>query len=237
MSAKECAITRVDIDEQDRLRVYLADVSLPMIYREAMQAHWDDEGFLYSPMPQQWSYFRWFWQIHHAALEQGVSIFVTPETVFGFEDASLKDDIIREYSRADDQGLKDTMGALRNRSKRRLAILVLVFLTSFPLMWWIGILGSILLGFGLWILPFLLGMIFATGPLDNGGALNTFALFASVQNAWMIWIYLTKKDSRLVRLIFWLVLGFTVFLAVLVLIMYPSFTSPIPPMGHFFWTG
>jgi hypothetical protein len=237
MPSEDCAITRIDVDEQGRLRVYLSDISLPMIYREAMEVHWGDKGFLYSPVPRKWSYFRWFWQIHLAALEQGVNIFVTPETVFAFEDARLKDDIVREYSRADEKGLKDTTGALRDYSKKRLVILVLVFLASFPLMWLIGILGSILFGFGLWALPWLFGMIFATGPLDNGGQLNSFALFASIQNAWMVWFYLERKDSRKVRVAFWLVIGFTVVCAVVMLIKYPSFTSPLPPIGYFFWRG
>ena len=129
------------------------------------------------------------------------------------------------------------MNGLRKYLEKRLVILALVFLVSLPLMWLIGILGSIFLGFGLWVLPWFFGIIFATGPLDNGGQLNSFALFASIQNVWMVWFYLTRKDSRKVRVAFWLVVGFTIVLAVWMLIQYPSFTSPLPPIGHFFWKG
>lgn len=54
-------IAEVAIDCEGRLLIFPASNKYPMIYREAVEVHWDSDGrFLYSPKPREWSYFHWF---------------------------------------------------------------------------------------------------------------------------------------------------------------------------------
>jgi hypothetical protein len=58
---KKDTIAEVAIDEQGRLRVTPTSNSYAMIYREAVEVHWDAGGkYLYSPKPRKWSYLDWF---------------------------------------------------------------------------------------------------------------------------------------------------------------------------------
>jgi DNA-binding transcriptional regulator/RsmH inhibitor MraZ len=55
------SISEVAIDSQGRLLIYPQSHTYPMIYREAVEVHWDQKGrFLYSPKPREWSYLDWF---------------------------------------------------------------------------------------------------------------------------------------------------------------------------------
>jgi DNA-binding transcriptional regulator/RsmH inhibitor MraZ len=55
------SIAEVAIDDDGRLLVSPSSHSYPMIYREAVEVHWDAVGrFLYSPKPREWSYLDWF---------------------------------------------------------------------------------------------------------------------------------------------------------------------------------
>jgi hypothetical protein len=75
------SISEIRIDDQGRLCVAPESASFPYIYREAMEVQWDvGEGFLYSPLPREWSYARWFSQILEAARMQGVELSVTEHT-------------------------------------------------------------------------------------------------------------------------------------------------------------
>jgi hypothetical protein len=54
-------IAEVAIDEQGRLLITPTSNTYPMIYREAVEVHWDAKGrFLYFPKPREWSYLDWF---------------------------------------------------------------------------------------------------------------------------------------------------------------------------------
>ena len=74
-------IAEVEIDDEQRLCIKPATAALPLIYREAMEVHWDAERRrLYSPTPKEWRYLRWFQQIVAAAKEQGVDLSLDSQT-------------------------------------------------------------------------------------------------------------------------------------------------------------
>jgi hypothetical protein len=74
-------ISEVGIDDRGRLYVRPETTTFPYIWREAMEVHWDVEGgFLYSPVPREWSYADWFTQIVSAAREQAWDLHLTPRT-------------------------------------------------------------------------------------------------------------------------------------------------------------
>ena len=80
-------------------------------------------------------------------------------------------------------------------------LVLLVFIISLPVMWFIGLLGVFLYGFGIWFIPWLLGAIFGTlfyamgaGGNEFDGPTAAFALFASIQNAHAVWLYFTDRE-------------------------------------------
>lgn len=82
-------IEAVGIDEGGSLWVKPAAATFPLIYREAMEVHWDAERRrLYSPKPREWSYAAWFKQITDAAREQGVELQLGPATTWTGVDPS-----------------------------------------------------------------------------------------------------------------------------------------------------
>ncbi|WP_310496823.1 hypothetical protein [Sandarakinorhabdus sp.] len=84
-------IEAVGIDEGGSLWVKPAAATFPLIYREAMEVHWDAERLrLYSPKPREWSYGAWFKQIRAAAREQGVELQLGPATTWSGIDPELQ---------------------------------------------------------------------------------------------------------------------------------------------------
>jgi hypothetical protein len=72
-------ITEVLIDSEGRLQIYPASNTYPMIYREAVEVHWDPHGrFLYSPKPREWSYLHWFQHI----IEIAGGLVLSPDTMW-----------------------------------------------------------------------------------------------------------------------------------------------------------
>lgn len=68
-------IEAVGIDEGGSLWVKPAVATFPLIYREAVEVHWNAERQrLYGPKPSEWTYVAWFRQIRNAAREQGVEL-------------------------------------------------------------------------------------------------------------------------------------------------------------------
>ena len=59
------AITEIWVDATRRLCARTAE-PLDLIYRSAMEVHWDSAGYLYSPPPREWSYARWMQQFRDA---------------------------------------------------------------------------------------------------------------------------------------------------------------------------
>ena len=90
------AIAEITIDSAGRLCVTPGSAEFPLIYRAAMEVHWDQKGrFLYSPRPREWSYPQWFHQIVAAARgEYGCALSITPQTRWNNIDANLKEAIL-----------------------------------------------------------------------------------------------------------------------------------------------
>ena len=70
-------IAEIEIDRDGRLRVVPSSNTYPLIYREAVEVHWDSTGrFLYSPPPREWSYFDWFKHI----IDTAGDLVLSPDT-------------------------------------------------------------------------------------------------------------------------------------------------------------
>ena len=90
------AIAKIEIDADGRLHVVPGSCSFPLVYREAMEVHWDDERrSLYSPKPREWSYAHWLKQILAAAHEQGVSLQLSASTTWLNIGPSTKAELMR----------------------------------------------------------------------------------------------------------------------------------------------
>ncbi|MFC4528917.1 hypothetical protein ISN76_20285 [Dyella halodurans] len=90
-------IAKIEIDADGRLHVVPASCNFPLIYREAMDVHWDGERrSLHSPQPREWPYFRWLQQIIAAAREQGVSLHLSEST----EWLNIEPRVVAELRRA-----------------------------------------------------------------------------------------------------------------------------------------
>lgn len=84
-------IEAVGIDDDGSLWVKPGVATFPLIYREAMEVHWDAERLcLYSPKPREWSYCAWFNQIKDAAREQGVELRLGQATTWSGIDPELQ---------------------------------------------------------------------------------------------------------------------------------------------------
>jgi len=58
------SIAEIGIDDRERLFIKPEKASFPLIYRTAREVNWDDKNkFLYSPKPNEWTYFDWYNQI------------------------------------------------------------------------------------------------------------------------------------------------------------------------------
>jgi hypothetical protein len=87
-------IKEVSIDSSGRLFVQPKSCSFPQIYREAMEVHWDPAvKALYSPIPREWSYPRWFQQIAAAAKEQSCILVLSADTHWRNVPAEVKEGI------------------------------------------------------------------------------------------------------------------------------------------------
>lgn len=74
----EDLIEEIGIDEKERLYLKPASEVFPMIYREAMEVHWNSEqGYLYGAKPRKWGYIEWYHQIVKAAEKQGCKLVVS----------------------------------------------------------------------------------------------------------------------------------------------------------------
>lgn len=61
----------------------------PMIYREAVEVHWDAKGrYLYSPKPREWSYLDWFRHI----VDTAGDLVLSPDTRWRNIPDSLRSD-------------------------------------------------------------------------------------------------------------------------------------------------
>ncbi|NKF50279.1 hypothetical protein G3R49_06790 [Shewanella sp. WXL01] len=66
-----------------------------MIYREAMEVHWNSErGYLYATKPRKWGYVEWYHQIIKAAAEQGCKLVFSPSVSWVNVSTELQTQII-----------------------------------------------------------------------------------------------------------------------------------------------
>ena len=72
---KTDTIKEIGIDKEERLYVKPSSASFPMIYREAIEVHWDKNSqCLYGAKPRKWSYSDWYKQIISGASMQGTNL-------------------------------------------------------------------------------------------------------------------------------------------------------------------
>ena len=89
-------IVKIEIDDRGRLCVTPDSFAFEHIYRAAMEVHWDnDDRFLYSPKPREWSYEQWFGQIVDAAKDEyGCDLRITPETLWENVSSEIKEKLL-----------------------------------------------------------------------------------------------------------------------------------------------
>ena len=96
------AITEIGIDNQERLYIKPKSKTYTMIYREAIEVHWDNEGrFLYGPKPREWSYFEWYKQIMSGANSATFRLELTEKTKWVNIGSELKQQIVEEHRASD----------------------------------------------------------------------------------------------------------------------------------------
>jgi hypothetical protein len=92
-------IQAVGITKDGALWVKPATASFPLIYREAMEVHWDErEQRLFGAKPRQhpdldFSQLQWFRQILAAAQEQGVQLVIGEKTDWSNTPPELRNEI------------------------------------------------------------------------------------------------------------------------------------------------
>ena len=75
----EDLIEEIGIYEEERLYLKPATETFTMIYREAMEVHWNSErGYLYGVRPLKWGYIDWYQKILKAASKQGCELVISP---------------------------------------------------------------------------------------------------------------------------------------------------------------
>jgi len=91
-------ILEIGIDEKERLFIKPEKERFTLIYRTATEVHWDNNGlFIYSPKPNEWSYFDWFKKITGVAETQcNCKLILTNQTSWINISDELKREII-EY--------------------------------------------------------------------------------------------------------------------------------------------
>ena len=66
-----------------------------MIFTLAKEVNWDNnQYFLYSPIPREWSYFEWYRHIISIATECNVTLVLSSVTTWTNIPTSLKDEIL-----------------------------------------------------------------------------------------------------------------------------------------------
>lgn len=100
--AKNCESTIVDMPKVDFIDAVGIDLdgplwlrprtaSFPMVCREGREVQWNrEERHLYAPKPRQWTYVDWFRHVLSTASEQGVELWLTPETEWVCIDEELR---------------------------------------------------------------------------------------------------------------------------------------------------
>ncbi len=90
-------ITEVGIDKLGRLYIKPKEEKFTLIYRTATEVHWDNEEyFLYSPKPKDWSYLNWYQHIIKVIeTECNCRLNLTKDTVWKNINEELKTEICK----------------------------------------------------------------------------------------------------------------------------------------------
>ena len=88
-------IVEISIDTNDRLCIKPEREKFEMIYRSATEVHWDNnEYFLYSPKPREWTYLHWYKHIITTILnEYNCKLTITTKTKWTSISKELKEKI------------------------------------------------------------------------------------------------------------------------------------------------
>ncbi len=101
------------------------------------------------------------------------------------------------------------MATVSGDPKSKILALIASFVFSIPLMFAFGQYAIWLFGFGVWVLPFLLSTLPEPLALNYAGSSVTvvfFALFGSIQNVFMTFIYLNHRSHAVIKIAYWVLL-------------------------------
>ena len=89
-------IIEIGIDNLERLYIKPEKVKFTLIYRTATEVHWDNENhFLYSPKPKNWTYLDWYKQIIIVAEDCNCKLIITEKTKWKNISEKLKTEICK----------------------------------------------------------------------------------------------------------------------------------------------
>ena len=89
-------ISTIFIDNNGRLWIKPATKEFSLIYRSATEVHWDNqECFLYSPKPREWTYLDWYKHIISVIFtEYDCKLTITTDTKWNGVSHDLKNEIL-----------------------------------------------------------------------------------------------------------------------------------------------
>jgi len=94
---KSDKIVEIGIDDQGRLYLIPENESFTLIWRSATQVHWDSyKASLYSPRPQEWSYYDWYCHIISVVKDEyGCKLIIATDTKWINIPEQLRNEIIQ----------------------------------------------------------------------------------------------------------------------------------------------
>ena len=89
-------IKEVKIDDSGRLCIFPEKEKFSLIYRTATEVHWDNQDmFLYSAKPREWSYFDWYKHIMGVVKNEcDCDLLLTKDTLLTNIPEPLKEEIL-----------------------------------------------------------------------------------------------------------------------------------------------
>lgn len=88
-------IKEIKIDQSGRLCIFPEKERFTQIFTLAKEVNWDNnQYFLYSPSPREWSYFEWYKHIASVTRECNVTLVLTSDIIWTNIPSALKDEIL-----------------------------------------------------------------------------------------------------------------------------------------------
>lgn len=88
-------IKEISIDDSGRLCIFPKKERFTMNFTLAKEVNWDNNQlFLYSPKPREWSYLEWFRHMMNVATACNVTLVLTNNTIWTNIPTSLKDELL-----------------------------------------------------------------------------------------------------------------------------------------------